>query len=174
VRVGRDSSEHKGGVFLEKGFFPRAEVTLSHSNRCALLPPSPLRPFTFSLFSFPPSQSPRPRWLIPSVSSLRGHLMWCASSSDGVHRLSPEGSGPAPLPSAISPPGSSCSSSPTSLAGWRYRSRHSSCCYWRSSAYNFSTSPRTPSSRRPSSPTCVRCSWGWRPTSPSSAISLCR
>jgi hypothetical protein len=31
----------------------------------------------------------------------------------------------------------------------------------------------TLSSRQPSSPTCVRCSWGWRPTPPSSAISLC-
>jgi hypothetical protein len=31
----------------------------------------------------------------------------------------------------------------------------------------------TPSSRRPSSPTCARCSWGWRPAPPSSAISLC-
>jgi hypothetical protein len=31
----------------------------------------------------------------------------------------------------------------------------------------------TPSSRRPSSPTCARCSWGWRPALPSSAISLC-
>jgi hypothetical protein len=31
----------------------------------------------------------------------------------------------------------------------------------------------TPSSRRPSSPTCARCSWGWRHASPSSAISLC-
>jgi hypothetical protein len=31
----------------------------------------------------------------------------------------------------------------------------------------------TPSSRRPSLPTCVRCSWGWRPAPPSSAMSLC-
>jgi hypothetical protein len=31
----------------------------------------------------------------------------------------------------------------------------------------------TPSSRRPSSPTCAKCSWGWRPTPPSFAISLC-
>jgi hypothetical protein len=31
----------------------------------------------------------------------------------------------------------------------------------------------TPSSRRPSSPTCVRCLWGWCPAPPSSAISLC-
>jgi hypothetical protein len=30
----------------------------------------------------------------------------------------------------------------------------------------------TPSSR-PSSPTCARCSWGWRPAPPSFAISLC-
>jgi hypothetical protein len=31
----------------------------------------------------------------------------------------------------------------------------------------------TPSSRWPSLPTCVRCSWGWRPAPPSSTISLC-
>jgi hypothetical protein len=31
----------------------------------------------------------------------------------------------------------------------------------------------TPSSRRPSSPTCARCSWGWHPAPLSSAISLC-
>jgi hypothetical protein len=31
----------------------------------------------------------------------------------------------------------------------------------------------TLSSRRPSSPTCARCSRGWRPAPPSSAISLC-
>jgi hypothetical protein len=31
----------------------------------------------------------------------------------------------------------------------------------------------TPSSRRPSSPTYARCSWGWRPAPPSFAISLC-
>jgi hypothetical protein len=65
-------------------------------------------------------------------------------------------------PSAISPPGSSCSSSPTSHADWHYRSCPSSSCCWRSSASSFSTSPPTPSSRRPSSPTSARCSWGWR------------
>jgi hypothetical protein len=31
----------------------------------------------------------------------------------------------------------------------------------------------TPSFRQPSSPTCARCLWGWRPVPPSSAISLC-
>jgi hypothetical protein len=31
----------------------------------------------------------------------------------------------------------------------------------------------TPSSRRPSSPTCARCLLGWRPAPPSSTISLC-
>jgi hypothetical protein len=31
----------------------------------------------------------------------------------------------------------------------------------------------TPSSRQPSSPTYARCSWGWHPAPPSSAISLC-
>jgi hypothetical protein len=69
---------------------------------------------------------------------------------------------PAPLPPAISPSGSSCSSFPTSPAGWRCRFRLSSCCYWRSSASNLITSRPTSSSRRSSSPTSVRCPWGRR------------
>jgi hypothetical protein len=43
-------------------------------------------------------------------------------------------------PSAISSSGSSCCSPPTSLAGWRYRSRPSFCYCWRSSGFSFNTS----------------------------------
>jgi hypothetical protein len=49
-----------------------------------------------------------------------------------------------------------------SPAGWRCRSRLSSCCCWRSSASNLSTSRPTSSFRRPSSPTSARCPWGQR------------
>jgi hypothetical protein len=143
------------------------------SHRCALSPPSPLRPFAFVPFCFPSLQSPWPRWFILSISRTRGHSTWFATCSDRAHRRSPEGSAPAPLPSAISPPGSSCSSSPTSPTGWRCRSRHSSYCCWRSSTFSFSTSRPTPSSRQPSSPTYARCSWGWRRVPPSSAIFSC-
>jgi hypothetical protein len=76
----------------------------------------------------------------------------------------------APLTSAISPPGSSCSLSPSSPVGWRCRSHLSSCCCWRSSASSFSTSRPTPASKQPSSPTSKRCSWGWRPIPPSSVF----
>jgi hypothetical protein len=58
--------------------------------------------------------------------------------------------------------GGSCSSSPTSPVGWRCRSRLSSCCCWRSSASNLSTSRPTSSLRQPSSPTSARCPWGRR------------
>jgi hypothetical protein len=73
---------------------------------------------------------------------------------------SPEGSVSAPLLTAISPPGSSCPSSPTSSTGWHCRSRLSSCCSWRSSASNLSTLRPASSFRRPSSPTSARCPWG--------------
>jgi hypothetical protein len=147
-------------VYLEKGFTPRAAVTLSHSLPTAA--PFRLRALRAPLHSrssaFRHRSRPWPRWFIPSASSPRGHSTWCATCSDGACRRSPEGSAPAPLPLAISPPGSSCSSSPTSPMGWRCRSRHSSCCCWRSSTSNFSTSRPTPSSRRPSLPTSARCS----------------
>jgi hypothetical protein len=80
------------------------------SHRCALSPLSPLRPFAFAPFCFPSPQSPWPRWFIPSISRTRGHSTWFATCSDRAHRRSPKESVPAPLPSAISPPGSSCSS----------------------------------------------------------------
>jgi hypothetical protein len=121
----------------------------------------------------PRVQQLRFRILIPSVSRMRGHSTWCATCSDGARRGSPDGSAPAPLPSAILPLESLCSSSPTSPTGWRYQSRRSSCCCWRISAFSFNTSRPTPSSRRSSSPTCVRCLWGWRRAPPSSAISSC-
>jgi hypothetical protein len=61
-------------------------------------------------------------------------------------------------PSAISPPGSSFCSPPTSPVGWRCRSCPSFCCYWRSLGFSSNTSCPTPSSRWPYSSTSVRCS----------------
>jgi hypothetical protein len=174
VRFSATSRGASGRVFLEKGFTRRAAVTLSHSLQL-------LRPFAFELSAPLCIRVPLLSAAVVAMASLAhpkrfqsdGHSTWCATCLDGARRRSPEGSTLAPLPSTISPRGSSCSLSPTSTAGWRCRSRLSSCCYWRSSASNFSTSRPTPSSRRPSSPTCARCSWGWRPAPPSSAISLC-
>jgi hypothetical protein len=166
ARRGRFSVASRGaskGVFLEKGFTPRATVTLSYFlptaapfRLRALHAPLHLRSSSFHRRSRHGPASPS-----RALSSPRWHSTWCATCLDGARRLSPEGSAPAPLPSAILPPRSSCSSSPTSPTGWRCRSRLSSCCCWRSSASNFSTSRPTPSPRRPSSPTSRRCSWGW-------------
>jgi hypothetical protein len=64
-----------------------------------------------------------------------------------------------PLLTAISPPESLCSSS---LAGWRCRSRLSSCCCWRGLASNLNTLRSASSFRQPSSPTSERCPWGRR------------
>jgi hypothetical protein len=67
-----------------------------------------------------------------------------------------------PLLTAISPLESLCSSSPTSLAGWRCRSRLSSCCCWRGLASNLYTLRLASSFRQPSSPTSAGCPWGRR------------
>jgi hypothetical protein len=63
--------------------------------------------------------------------------MWCATCLDGARQRLPGGSALAPFPSVTSPPGSSFCSPPTSPAGWRCRSHLSSCCCWRSLAFNF-------------------------------------
>jgi hypothetical protein len=161
-------------VFLEKGFTSRATVTLSHSLQL-------LCPFAFELSAPLCIRVPLLSVAIVTMASLvhperfqfeealnlvRNLLGWGAPAFAGRIRV-----GASPLGDLTAE--SSCSSSPTSPASWRCRSRLSSCCYWRISASNFSTSRPTPSSRRPSSPTCARCSWGWRPAPPSSAISSC-
>jgi hypothetical protein len=61
-----------------------------------------------------------------------------------------------PILTAILPPESLCSSS---LAGWRYRSRLSSCCCWRGLASNLNTLRPASSLRQPSSPTSAGCPW---------------
>jgi hypothetical protein len=109
----------------------------------------------------------------PTASSLRRRSTWCAACLGGARQRTSQGSAPVLLPSAISPSRSLFCSSPTFPAGWRCRSRHSSYYCWRSSGSSFSTSRPTPSSRWPSSSTSARCSWGWPPALPSSAISLC-
>jgi hypothetical protein len=133
VRRARFSVASRGmskGVFLEKGFTPRAAVTLLHF--LPTIAPFRLRALRAPLLLRSPALHRRSRHGLasspPSVSSLRWHSTWCATCTDGARRRSPEGSAPAPLPSAILPLGSSCSSSPTSPAGCRCRSRLSSCC----------------------------------------------
>jgi hypothetical protein len=157
-------------VSLKKGSSPRAAVTLSHSLQiaCSPLPscffiPRPRRRlchFAFALLSSTPAPPCTP-WLCsvtPIASSLRRRSTWCVACSGGVHQGSPEGFAPTRLPSATLPSGSSCYSSPTSPAGWRYRSRLSSYCCWRSSSSSFSTLRPTPSSKQPSLSRSTRCS----------------
>jgi hypothetical protein len=172
-RISQGASER---VFLEKGFTPRAAVTLSHSLQS-------LRPFASEL-SVPPCIRALPlytRAATVAMASLarpdrfqseaaldlvRNLLGWSVPALAGRIRADA-------IPSAASPPGSSSCSSPTSPAGWHCRSHLSSCCCWRSLGSSFSTSRPTLSSRRSSSSTSARCSWGWPPAPPSSAISSC-
>jgi hypothetical protein len=123
-----------GGVFFEKGFSPHAAVTLSHS--LSLLHPFASEP-TVPLCI----RAPLPSTAAVAMASLVHPECFQNEGALNLVRNLLGWSAPAPLPLAISPLGSSCSSSPTSPAGWRCRSRRSSCCYWRSSAFSFSTSP---------------------------------
>jgi hypothetical protein len=127
-------------------------------NCCAISPSSSPRPFGFALFC----RRSRHDLVRPSrVLPVRGGTqlgaqpaqMGCVGvrRKDPCRRLSPRRS---------SPLGSLCSLSPTSPAGWCYQSRLSSCCCWRSSASNLSTSRPASSSRWPFSPTSARCLWG--------------
>jgi hypothetical protein len=141
-------SLNKDSGFLEKGFTPRAAVTFSHSLPIGYIPLP-------SCSSVPHS---RCRTCHGLAFSLWKRLIWCVACLGGARQGSPEESMPAPPPLAISPPGSSCFSPPTFLAGWRCRFRLSSYCCWRSLGFSFNTSRPTPSSRQPPSSTSARCS----------------
>jgi hypothetical protein len=127
ARFSAASRGTSGRVFLEKGFTPRAAVTLSHSLQL-------LRPFAFELSAPHCICTPLFSAAIVAMALLvhperfqseealnlvRNLLGWGAPAFSG--RICAGAS-----TSAISPQGSSCSSSPTSLAGWRCRSRLSS------------------------------------------------
>jgi hypothetical protein len=73
-----------------------------------------------------------------------------------------EGSVSVSVLTVTSPPESLCSSSPNSLAGWRCRSRLSSCCCWGGLASSFYTLRPASSFRRPSSPTSAGYPWRQR------------
>jgi hypothetical protein len=128
-------SLNKDSGFLEKGFTLRAAVTFSHS-----------LPIDAPLCLCAPLLHARAA--TPAMASL-GHpdrfqpeeaLTWCMACLGGARQGSPEESVSALPPSAISPLGSSCSSPPTSLAGWRCQFCPSFCCCWRSSGFSFNTS----------------------------------
>jgi hypothetical protein len=148
---------------LKKGFFRAQWFRFRPFPNCSALPsPSLPRLSAFVLPSFSPLRSPWPCWIALIITRPRRHSTRCVACSDGARVRLLEGSGPALLPSAILPPGSLCSSFPISSAGWRCRFHCSSCCLWRSSDFNSSTSHPTPSSRWPSLSISVRCSWEWR------------
>jgi hypothetical protein len=153
----------RGEPSLEEGVFRAQWFCFRIFPNCsALSPPSLPRLSVFALLSFPPPWLPWPCWFTPIITGPRRCSIRCAACSDGARLRSPGGSGPTLLPLVISPPGSLCSSSPTSSAGWRCRFCRSSYCCWRSSDSNSSTSHPTPSSRWPSLSIFVRCPWGWQ------------
>jgi hypothetical protein len=83
-----------------------------------------------------PPHTPWLRLVTLTVSSLRKHSTWCATCLGGARQGSLEESVLALPPSAISPPGSSCCSPPTSPVGWRCQFLPSFCCCWSSSGFS--------------------------------------
>jgi hypothetical protein len=148
--------------FLKRGFSARSGFAFAFS-------PTAL-PFHFQAFRVPPR----------SCSSAfcrcgcHGHAGSSRSLPDrgrARHSASPAWMGHACI--CREDPGRHCSLFPISSAGWRTRFRRSSCCCWRSSGFNSSTSHPTPFSRLPSLSTSVRCLWEWRLALPFSASFLC-
>jgi hypothetical protein len=156
VCIGGDFSWRFGARVGESAF--KKGVHPSNSSHALLLSHS-LCPFASELSALRRHSLP---WLckfIPSVPRLSGCSTWCAACLDGMRWRSAEGFVSAPLLTTTSPPGSSCSLSPTSPAVWRYRFCLSSCCCWRSLASNLNTLRPASSFRRPSSPTSVGSPW---------------
>jgi hypothetical protein len=174
ARFSASSRGASGIVFLEKGFTPRAAVTLSHS-----LPISaPFRLRALCALSHPRSPALRRRSRHGLASSYRAFpvrggtqlgaqpaRMECA----GVRRKDPRRR-----------------HSPQRSRRRGVRALHLLPLLWvgaadlafllaavRGARLQLQHLTPTPSSRRPSSPTCARCSWGWHPAPPSSTISLC-
>jgi hypothetical protein len=165
-----------GRVFLEKGFTPRVAVTLSHS-------PQPLRPFAFELSAPLCICAPLLSTAVVAMASLvhpehfqseealnlvRNLLGWGADvhRKDPRRHLSPRrshrwGVRALRLLPLLRVGAADFSFLPTAVGGARPPT----------SAPH--TPHPTPSFRRPSSPTCARCSWGWCPAPPSSTISSC-
>jgi hypothetical protein len=112
-----------GESAFKKGFIPRVLAMPCFSpTRCALSPPSSLRPFAFKVSSLHCRSLPWPCNLIPSVPRLSGCLTWCAACLDGMRRRLAEVFASAPSSSASLPLESLCSLSSTSPAGWCCRS----------------------------------------------------
>jgi hypothetical protein len=176
VRVGWDW-DASGRAFFEKGDSFRGQQLRIRTffNCCVLSPLSPLRlcctrlPLFFATVAAMASLVHPERYQTKRrLHTVRRLLGWSAPSHAWRIRV-----GASPPPLVISSRGSLCSLSPTSRAGWRCRSPPSSCYCWRISVSSSSTSHPTPSFRRPSSPTCARCSWGWRCAPLSSTIFSC-
>jgi hypothetical protein len=119
ARFSAASRGASGRVFLEKGFTPRAAVMLSHSLQL-------LRPFAFELSAPLCIRVPLLCATVVAMASLAHPERFPSEGALNLVRNLLGCGTPAPLPSAISLLGSSCSSSPTSPMGWRCRSRLSS------------------------------------------------
>jgi hypothetical protein len=112
-----------GESTFKKGFIPRVVAMPCFSpTRCALSPPSSLRPFAFKVSALHRRSLPWPCKFILSVPRLSGCSTWCAACLDGMRRRSVVRFAPAPSSSANLPPESSCSLSSASPAGWCCRS----------------------------------------------------
>jgi hypothetical protein len=112
-----------GESAFKKGFIPRVAAMRCFSpTRCALSPPSSLRPFAFKVSTLHCRSLPWPCKLIPSVPRLSGCSTWCATYLDGMRRCLAEGFARAPSSSTNLPSESSCSLSSTSPMGWCCRS----------------------------------------------------
>jgi hypothetical protein len=112
-----------GESAFKKGFIPRvAAMPCFSPTRCALSPPSSLRPFAFKVSALRRRSLPWPCKFIPSVPRLSGCSTWCVACLDGMRRCSVEGFVPAPSSPANLMSESSCSLSSTSPAGWCCRS----------------------------------------------------
>jgi hypothetical protein len=113
----------EGESAFKKGFIPRVIAMPCFSpTRCALSPPSSLRPFAFKVSALCRRSLPWPCKFIPSVPRLSGCSTWCAACLNGMRWCSAEGFAPAPSSPADLPPESSCFLSSASPAGWCCRS----------------------------------------------------
>jgi hypothetical protein len=175
VRVGRDFlGRASRGVFLEKGFTPRAAVTLSHS--LLLLRPfasEPSAPLCIRALLLSAAVAAMASLVHPecfqsegALNLVRNLLGWSAPAFAG--RIC---AGAAPLGDLAA--GEFVLFVSYLSCGLALPISSFFLLLLEELDLQLQQLMPTPSSRRPSSPTCVRCSWGWCPVPPSSAISSC-
>jgi hypothetical protein len=173
ARFSAASRGTSGRVCLEKGFTPRAAVTLSHSLPTVV--PFCLRALRAPLRSR--SSTFRRRSRYGHASSSRAFpVRWGTQPGAQLARMERAGVRQKDPRRHYSPRRSRCRGVRALCLLPLLRVGTADLAFLpaaAASASSFSTSRPTPSSRRPSSPTSARCLWGWRPAPPSPAISSC-